>query len=103
MFVDKANTARAIKTLENEGYVCRQETAEDGRKKLVYVTDKAKAIEDEYHQIFKDMNAIMTKGFTAEEKDLVRTLLYRMRDNLAEYGKSRGHHKRRKKSTDHEY
>ena len=84
MFVDKAATARSLALLEAEGYVFRKVCAENASKKLVYVTQKARDIETPYHQIFKDLNAAMTRGFTPEETRLAGELLFRMRDNLAE-------------------
>jgi DNA-binding MarR family transcriptional regulator len=85
MFVDSAHTTRALKKLEDDGYICRKADPADARKKNVYITEKAQAIKDEYHQVYKDLNKVFTKGFTPEEVKLVRTLLYRMRDNIAEY------------------
>ncbi len=89
MVVDSAHTARAIKKLEDDGYVFRKADPSDGRKKKVYVTDKAVVIRDEYHQIYKELNQVLTTGFTPEEVELTRKLLYRMRDNIDEYVKTR--------------
>jgi DNA-binding MarR family transcriptional regulator len=85
MFVDSAHTTRALKKLEDDGFVCRKPDPDDARKKSVYITEKAESIKQEYHQIYKDLNKVFTKDFTPEEVQLVRTLLYRMRDNIAEY------------------
>lgn len=84
MFVDSAHTTRALKTLEDDGYIYRKPDPADGRKKSVCVTEKAQSIKEEYHQIYKDLNKVLTKDFTPEEAALARTLLYRMRDNIAE-------------------
>lgn len=85
MFVDNAHTTRALKKLEKDGYIYREADVGDGRKKLVYITQKSEAIKEEYHQIYKDLNKILTKDFTPKEIELTRTLLYRMRDNIAEH------------------
>lgn len=85
MFVDNAHTTRALKKLEEDGYIYREADAGDGRKKLVYITQKSESIKEEYHQIYKDLNKILTKDFTPEEIELTRSLLYRMRDNIAEH------------------
>jgi DNA-binding MarR family transcriptional regulator len=85
MFVDSAHTARALKKLEEDGFVYRQQDPNDARKKNVFITEKAQTIKDEYHQIYKDLNKVFTKGFTPEEAQLVQKLLYRMRDNIADY------------------
>lgn len=88
MFVDSAHTTRALKKLEDDGYIYREADAEDARRKSVFITEKAQAIKPEYHQIYKDLNKVFTRGFTPEEVQLVQTLLYRMRDNIAEYSQN---------------
>ena len=85
LFIDKANTARAVKKLEEEGYLERKEDPIDKRKKRLYVTKKARDFEDEFHQIFRDFNSILAKDFTEEEKEIARELLYRMLDNILQH------------------
>ncbi|WP_303859638.1 MarR family winged helix-turn-helix transcriptional regulator [Alkalibaculum bacchi] len=85
--IDKANTSRALKKLEEQEYIYRKEDSSDTRKKLVYVTDKSRAFEEEFHDIFKDLNRILSKDFTDEERYMVRRLLYKMFDNIIDYGK----------------
>lgn len=81
--INKANTSRALKKLEEEGYIYRKEDPEDNRKKLVYVTAKARAFEEEFHSIFKELNQKLSKDFKNEERETVDRLLYRMFDNIA--------------------
>ncbi|SHN69864.1 MarR family winged helix-turn-helix transcriptional regulator [Desulfitobacterium chlororespirans] len=83
--IDKANTARALKKLEEEGYVYREEDPKDGRKKIVYVTAKARDFEEEFHEVFKGLNRILAKDFTEEERETARRILYKMLDNIADY------------------
>lgn len=85
LYIDKANTARALKKLEDTGYIYRKEDPEDARKKRIYVTDKALEFENEFHQIFKGLNKMLSKGFTESEKDMARNLLYKMLDNIVDY------------------
>ncbi len=90
LHIDKANTARAIKKLEDEGYVYWEEDPQDARKKRIYVTAKSLEFEEEFHQIFKSLNQILSKGFTDEEREISRKLLFRMLDNILEYRNSQG-------------
>ncbi len=83
--IDKANTARALKRLEEEGYVYREEDPKDGRKKIVYVTAKARDFEQEFHEVFKGLNRILAKDFTEDERETARRILYKMLDNIADY------------------
>ncbi|MBN2897829.1 MAG: MarR family transcriptional regulator [Clostridia bacterium] len=82
LYVDKANTARALNKLEEEGFVYRVEDAEDKRKNRVYVTDKSAGFKTEFHQIFKDYNKVLVAGFTDKEKEIALDLLNRMLENV---------------------
>ena len=85
LVVDKAHTARAIKYLEEEDFIYCEKDPNDGRRKNIFVTDKSIEIKDDYHKIYKNLNAILVKDFTPEEVELVRILLYKMKDNIASY------------------
>lgn len=85
MVVDSAHTARAIKILEEKGFVYRQQDPKDGRKKNIFITDKSLKIKEGYHGIYKDLNKILVKDFTSEEIELVMSLLFRMEDNIKSY------------------
>ncbi len=82
LHMDKANTARALKALESEGYVERTEDLNDLRKKRVYVTKKSRMFEAEFHMVFKDLNKVLVKDFTDDEKEIFLDLLHRMADNI---------------------
>ncbi len=86
--INKANTARALKKLEDEGYVYRAEDPADARKKIVYITEKSRDFEQEFHEVFKGLNRILAKDFTDDERETARRLLYKMFDNIAEYERS---------------
>lgn len=85
MVVDSAHTARAIKILEEKGFVYREKDSEDGRKKNIFITDKSLKIKEDYHNIYKDLNKILVKDFTSEEIELLISLLFRMEDNIKSY------------------
>ena len=44
LYINKSSVARALVTLEDDGYIIRKQDIEDKRKILVYPTDKAKEI-----------------------------------------------------------
>lgn len=87
--IDKANTSRALKKLEGQGYIYRQEDPKDTRKKLVYVTDKSREFEEEFHDVFKGLNRILSKDFTEEEREIAKRFLYKMFDNIVDYEKEK--------------
>lgn len=71
-----------MKKLEEEGYVERKKDGKDARKKRVYVTTKSRAFEEEFHQIFRDLNRLLAKDFTEDEKGLMKKLLVGMSNNI---------------------
>lgn len=83
--VHKANVARALFKLEESGLVERVVDLNDKRAKLLYVTDKAKNIEDEFMSIFKSWTDMLTRGFSEEEKKLSYKFLSRMAENVEPY------------------
>jgi len=79
--IDKGTTARALKRLEELGYIMRVVDEEDKRAYRVFLTDKAKYIEKEFFEILAEANRVLTKDFTEEEKALAISLLKRMVNN----------------------
>ena len=79
--IDKGTTARAIKKLEEEGYIIRKVDDKDKRAYRIYVTDKALAIKEEFYEVLKSWNDIISSDFTDEEKEMVIKLLNRMVNN----------------------
>jgi len=81
--IDKGTTARAIKKLEEEGYVIRKTDPNDKRANLVKVTNKALAIKPLLQQISQKWTKKLTIDFTQEEEETVIKLLERMAENAA--------------------
>ncbi|MEW9500935.1 MarR family winged helix-turn-helix transcriptional regulator [Jeotgalibacillus marinus] len=79
--IDKTTTARAVKKLEDEGYVTRKPHATDRRSHLVCLTAKALDMEPMIRSILKDWTNTLTEDFTDEEKVIVVGLLKRMATN----------------------
>jgi DNA-binding MarR family transcriptional regulator len=83
--IDKGTTARALKRLEELGYIIRVVDEEDKRAYRVFLTDKAKYIEKEFFEILAEGNRVLTKDFTEEEKALAISLLKRMVNNSKDH------------------
>ena len=78
LYIDKGTTARAIKKLEDFGYVYRITDETDRRAFKVYVTEKAQSIKHELYGILEKWNIIITADFTKDEFDATLLLLQRM-------------------------
>lgn len=81
LFIDKGTTAKAIKKLEEEGYVKREIDDHDKRAYKVYLTDDGRKIINDIFEVLNSWNNILTSGFTEEEKKLALNLLQRMLEN----------------------
>lgn len=79
--IDKATTAKAIKKLENEGYITRSTDLKDKRAYKVYITQKALDIKSDFVNAIKSWNEILSSGITTEEKESVLKLLQKMAEN----------------------
>jgi DNA-binding MarR family transcriptional regulator len=85
--IDKGTTAKALKKLEEQGYVTRQVRDDDKRFYRVFLTPKALGIKDEVRSVLVDWRSLLTDGLSEEEKELAWTLLERMGENAARFAK----------------
>lgn len=85
--IDKGTTARAIKKLEEEGYVVREIDPEDKRAYKLYVTEKALEIKPKFIEVLSSWTDILSEGFTKEEKELTLKLLKKMAQNATKITK----------------
>lgn len=81
--IDKGTTAKALKKLEELGYISRQPRDDDKRYYRVYLTEKGLQIKDEVRHVLTNWRNILSDGFTGEEKQMALTILEKMGDNAA--------------------
>lgn len=82
---DKATATRAVKKLEEEGYVVTEMAQEDKRIRRIYVTEKATAVVGKTLESVNDWADIILKGFTNEERDAAEQMLIRMACNALDH------------------
>lgn len=78
IMIDKAATARAVKSLEEKGYVTRETHAEDRRAKKVTCTEKAEASRQQIQEALESWTEFLTEGMDASTQALLMTTLERM-------------------------
>ena len=71
-----------LERMEKTGLIIRQQDSGDKRKTLIFLTDKAKALKEDYDAISDRMSAIFYQGFTEEEIRNFEEHLERIRLNL---------------------
>ena len=72
----------------NQGLISRVQSETDKRKTLLFLTEKAHALKDEYDSVSDKMCSIYYKGFSEEEITQFEECLDRIRKNLEEWQKS---------------
>ena len=71
-----------LERMEKSGLIIRQQDSGDKRKILIFLTDKAKALKEDYDAVSDRMSAIFYQGFTEEEIRTFEEHLERIRLNL---------------------
>jgi DNA-binding MarR family transcriptional regulator len=79
--IDKATTAKAIKKLMDDGYICRYINSNDKRAYQVFLTEKALAIQPIVQEAIQSWQKLIISGLTEEETLLVEQLLQKMAQN----------------------
>jgi DNA-binding MarR family transcriptional regulator len=81
LYIDKGTTAKALKKLQENGYVTRHIDDKDKRAYKVQLTDEGKRVTKEVFNILRNWNALLTSDFTEEEQVLALKLLKKMLEN----------------------
>lgn len=79
---DKATIARSIKKLEKVGLVQRQKDPQDKRAYNLYPTEKALTHYETIHEVITNWSALLTQGFTEDERNQLLYYLKRMAENV---------------------
>ena len=87
--INKSNVARQVAVLEEEGFVLRVPSAADKRAVELYATEKAQALMPQIRQILLLWEEQITGDLTAQERQLLTTLLQKMKEKAAQYMEGR--------------
>lgn len=66
--IEQATLANTLARMERDGLISRRASEEDGRVQQIYLTDRARALEDEAIGSALAQNAEALAGFTEDEK-----------------------------------
>ncbi|HTG55593.1 MAG TPA: MarR family winged helix-turn-helix transcriptional regulator [Niabella sp.] len=81
-FRDKPSMTRLVDNLEKAGLVTRIASKTDRRKNLVYLTDKAKAIQDQCHGFAAETVEEALTGVSLDDIEICRVVLKQVYENL---------------------
>ena len=76
--VDKAATTRSIQGMKKKGLIVRDSNKKDHRSKCVYLTDKAKQMEEHIREIQKKWSDYIMQDMTVSEAELFAKQLKQM-------------------------
>ena len=68
--------------MEENGLVFRKQSADDRRKALVCLTEKARGLEKDYNLVSQQMNDLFFRNFSEKEIDELEKYLGRIMENL---------------------
>ena len=87
--INKSNVARQAAVLEEEGFITRLPSPVDKRVLQLYPTDKALAIMDDIRGILTCWEDCISHDLTEEEKEVISSLLAKMKGRAAAYMEDR--------------
>ena len=73
-----------LKKMEEDGYIVREASKEDLRVCNGYLTTKRANVQIKNREKIDSIDEMIMKGISEEEKELLMTLLKKMRDNICE-------------------
>lgn len=97
--VSTATIAVSLKKLEKGGYIKRVVDEKDNRYNQLCITEKGKAVIEESHQIFREVDKAMFEGLSEEEYQTLEKLLDHVYGNLEEYEKKWNSHTAEREET----
>ena len=84
-FLNKANTARALKKLEDLGYIRRVCDSNDHRVKHAYLEPSARQIEEQFWQIILKWSDILSQDLSSQRQEQLLADLEKMANNASAY------------------
>ena len=71
-----------LQGLERKEFIVRRTKATDARSKELFVTEKGRALVEEFKKVFLDTEELVTRGFSPEERSVFVALLRRVAHNV---------------------
>jgi len=80
--LDKSGVGRIIQKLEDKELIMRKSDPEDGRKKQIYLTDKANKMKKDFINLLKEIEFQMRKDLSEKEIEKFISILKKIYNNL---------------------
>lgn len=80
--VDKSATARAVRSLEEKGFLIRVQDTNNRRQNLIFPTEKAKRMGEDVRKELLRFNDLLICGLSPQTAEEVYTALQKIEENL---------------------
>ncbi len=90
MHVTPATITKMLQRMEEAGFVHREPDPDDQRVSRVYLTEQGRVVRQRVADIWETLENESFAGLTAEERETLRGLLARVRDNLSRASEGEG-------------
>jgi DNA-binding MarR family transcriptional regulator len=80
--IEQPTMANTLSRMERDGLVERRPHPSDGRKQLIHLTDKARALEDPLTEAAESVNTLATAGLSKAEGSTLMRLIAAVQANL---------------------
>lgn len=84
VYISKSTTSKMINKLEEEGYLEMKTDPKDRRVKRIYLTDKKHDVKGIVENIEEDVEEMIFKDFSDEEREIFILYLQRIMNNIEE-------------------
>lgn len=85
LMLDEITVTKRLKGLVEKGYIEKEQSKNDKRKKELYITEKGYEIQEELNDIHERTNTILTQGVSKEEEKITKQVLKKMSENIYEF------------------
>jgi DNA-binding MarR family transcriptional regulator len=79
--IDKANVARAVKKLVDEGYIEKKVNSKDNRSNTLHIMDKGLKMVTKIEKTLNEWNNILTEGLSDDKMSITFQTLEKMAEN----------------------
>lgn len=80
--IEQPTMANTLERMERDGLVERRPHPSDGRKQLIYLNDKARALEGPLTEAAESVNTLATAGISKTERSILMRLIATVQANL---------------------
>ena len=85
LYINKSSVARALQTLESDGFIERRQSESDRRITLVHPTQKAEDVLPKIREVSKSWNEFLFGALDGDEREIFMTLLDKIATRATSY------------------